>query len=310
MRESNIFFYENAWAVRHQLLSDFIDKGESNPLRLINSLTKIERHHILEIDTAGNHLYTPRTKVQLPCENVVTSEDRLNLDLKDCSTFPTGLNFVTHIALYKQYSAIPNYHLKSEATLILDFIKDMEVDAIVELGCGYGRNLIELFYSGGPKVPYYAGEFTKSGQECIKLISSICNEFELIPFEHNHLKPDLSFLKKHKKILVFTAHTIEQVEYIPLKLMEDIATCAEEVICMHIEPFGYQMVDSVELSQVDKDHKSFFEKKGWNKNFFPVLVEAHQKNILDISYLGKNIFGGGAGCPSSVAVWKNKNWKN
>ena len=51
--------------------------------------------------------------------------------------------------------------------MLIDIIDETgPYDSIVELGCGYGRNLIEIFYRGGPTdVRYFGGEFTQSGVE-------------------------------------------------------------------------------------------------------------------------------------------------
>lgn len=45
---------------------------------------------------------------------------------------------------------------------------------MVELGCGYGRNLFKIFYNGGGvNLRYFGGEFTSSGVEMAKKLVSI-----------------------------------------------------------------------------------------------------------------------------------------
>lgn len=181
-------------------------------------------------------------------------------------------------------------------------------DCIVELGCGYGRNLFEIFYSGGATdIWYYGGEFTKSGVDIATKLANATPNMNATFFHFNHLEPNLDFIKQkgYKRAFVFTSHSIEQVKYIPQNWFKVVSGIAEYVRCIHLEPYGFQ---SKILGDVTQKHKEFIINQGWNLNFLQELLDAveRQEIVLDDTILE-------IGCasdaynPGSIACWYSKN---
>jgi hypothetical protein len=115
------------------------------------------------------------------------------------------------------------------------------VDCIVELGCGYGRNLVELFFNGGPKIPYFGGELTETGRAIGDALASLSKEQTLSFHPFDHVSPDLSWMPRCNRALIYTVHSIEQVYKIDTTFFECIAGSAEHVTGLHLEPFGFQV---------------------------------------------------------------------
>lgn len=255
-------FYERAWAFRAKFLESQLESG-ANALQAIKELEKKERGYTLGVnDTTGEVLYMKKE----------ISEDEPHI--KD-----------TNIALYSKRGfngniiILPKHTSYDFRTLLIDLIDATgPYDAIIELGCGYGRNLFEIFYGGGPReAKYIGGEFTKSGVEIAQKLAKKAPKMKTEFFHFNHLEPKLPFKKPFKRAFVFTCHSIEQVMQINENWFDEVVKAGEFVRGAHIEPFGFQLKNSGPLSDM---HKDFMIQNSWNINFAEVLRQALERKII------------------------------
>lgn len=255
-------FYEKAWAFRAKFLEDQLENG-ANALQAIKELEKKERRFILMKDnTTGEVSYYQRTLG----DDIVCIKD-------------------TNIELFAKKVFLGNviilpYHSGFRFTdLLVDLIDATgPYDAIIELGCGYGRNLFEIFYGGGPRdAKYLGGEFTKSGVEIAKKLAKKAPKMKTEFFHFNHLEPKLPFKKPFKRAFVFTSHTIEQVMQINENWFDEVVKAGEFVRGAQLEPFGFQIKQLGEISQA---HQEFMEKQKWNLNFAEVFNSAINRKIV------------------------------
>ena len=255
-------FYEKAWAFRAKFLESQLESG-ANALQAIKELEKKERGYTLGVnDTTGEVLYMKKE----------ISEDEPHI--KD-----------TNIALYSKRGfngniiILPKHTSYDFRTLLIDLIDATgPYDAIIELGCGYGRNLFEIFYGGGPRdAKYIGGEFTKSGVEIAQKLAKKAPKMKTEFFHFNHLEPKLPFKKPFKRAFVFTCHSIEQVMQINENWFDEVVKAGEFVRGAHIEPFGFQLKNSGPLSDM---HKDFMIQNSWNINFAEVLRQALERKII------------------------------
>ena len=255
-------FYEKAWAFRAKFLESQLESG-ANALQAIKELEKKERGYTLGVnDTTGEVLYMKKE----------ISEDEPHI--KD-----------TNIALYSKRGfngniiILPKHTSYNFRTLLIDLIDATgPYDAIIELGCGYGRNLFEIFYGGGPRdAKYIGGEFTKSGVEIAQKLAKKASKMKTEFFHFNHLEPKLPFKKPFKRAFVFTCHSIEQVMQINENWFDEVVKAGEFVRGAHIEPFGFQLKNSGPLSDM---HKDFMIQNSWNINFAEVLRQALERKII------------------------------
>ena len=255
-------FYEKAWAFRAKFLESQLESG-ANALQAIKELEKKERGYTLGVnDTTGEVLYMKKE----------ISDDEPHI--KD-----------TNIALYSKRGfngniiILPKHTSYNFRTLLIDLIDATgPYDAIIELGCGYGRNLFEIFYGGGPRdAKYIGGEFTKSGVEIAQKLAKKAPKMKTEFFHFNHLEPKLPFKKPFKRAFVFTCHSIEQVMQINENWFDEVVKAGEFVRGAHIEPFGFQLKNSGPLSDM---HKDFMIQNSWNINFAEVLRQALERKII------------------------------
>ena len=255
-------FYEKAWAFRAKFLESQLQSG-ANALQAIKELEKKERGYTLGVnDTTGEVLYMKKE----------ISDDEPHI--KD-----------TNIALYSKRGfngniiILPKHISYDFITLLIDLIDATgPYDAIIELGCGYGRNLFEIFYGGGPRdAKYIGGEFTKSGVEIAQKLAKKAPKMKTEFFHFNHLEPKLPFKKPFKRAFVFTCHSIEQVMQINENWFDEVVKAGEFVRGAHLEPFGFQLKNSGPLSDM---HKDFMIQNSWNINFAEVLRQAVERKII------------------------------
>ena len=255
-------FYERAWAFRAKFLESELESG-ANALQAIKELEKKERGYTLGVnDTTGEVLYMKKE----------ISDDEPHI--KD-----------TNIALYSKRGfngniiILPKHTSYNFRTLLIDLIDATgPYDAIIELGCGYGRNLFEIFYGGGPRdAKYIGGEFTKSGVEIAQKLAKKAPKMKTEFFHFNHLEPKLPFKKPFKRAFVFTCHSIEQVMQINENWFDEVVKAGEFVRGAHLEPFGFQLKNSGPLSDM---HKDFMIQNSWNINFAEVLRQAVERKII------------------------------
>ena len=255
-------FYEKAWAFRAKFLESELESG-ANALQAIKELEKKERGYTLGVnDTTGEVLYMKKE----------ISDDEPHI--KD-----------TNIALYSKRGfngniiILPKHTSYNFRTLLIDLIDATgPYDAIIELGCGYGRNLFEIFYGGGPReAKYIGGEFTKSGVEIAQKLAKKAPKMKTEFFHFNHLEPKLPFKKPFKRAFVFTCHSIEQVMQINENWFDEVVKAGEFVRGAHLEPFGFQLKNSGPLSDM---HKDFMIQNSWNINFAEVLRQAVERKII------------------------------
>jgi hypothetical protein len=122
-----------------------IDEGERHPLRLIKRLEAHESRFKLgwNGEATDDHVY---------CEDLAE-----NTALLRCGTPAFRI-----AALRGNHMSVPLHTSACLHNFIIDFIgRHSPFNAIVELGCGYGRTIFELWYGGAPSaIPFFGGELT------------------------------------------------------------------------------------------------------------------------------------------------------
>lgn len=297
-------YYELVWGLRLELFKSIIASGETHPLRVLGKFLHHQRFHDAGFSEAEGIHFKRMHEARL--QNVNAQNGQFNFDQ---SVLPTGIPQIRVIPLMDRYVEAPAYNDCNTSDFILDLAMAIEekrgkIDAVIELGSGYGYNLFNLYYHGGPRVPCYACEFTQSGAACTRLLASLDPGFQITAHAFDYKNPDLSFVKKYDHVFVFTRHSIEQVERVPDHLLKTITGVARRVTCLHIEPFGYQIGFAPEPTHtVHTDHKNYFTSKNWNANLYDVLCKSAAQGWITLDYLGYNILGGVPGNPSSLALW-------
>ncbi|MDQ6433972.1 hypothetical protein RB623_07925 [Mesorhizobium sp. LHD-90] len=148
---------------------------------------------------------------------------------------------------------------------LLKCVRDDTSD-IVELGSGWSSNLFQLYVGLGrtrsETIHYHGAEFTKSGRSAALALAAHDAHIRYGAYHFDYRKPDLSFLPEGKgHVLVFTRHSVEQVDLISDELYSQLAARRRPITLVHIEPVAWQS-DPKLLRKRLKDDAWFF---GWVK---------------------------------------------
>ncbi len=186
-------------------------------------------------------------------------------------------------------------------TLLTDAVKMREairlfgpgVRRIVELGSGWGKNLINLFKFGAPlEAEYWGFELTKTGRQLMDKVGAECAPtMRLRSSRFDFYDADFSALGHTAETCVLTHHSIEQIPEIPENLIERIMAIPGFRVCMHMEPIGFQFKSYKWLSdsqnktlmdRIDADNRRFAEKRNQNRNLYPVLKKLENRGTIKI----------------------------
>ncbi len=158
----------------------------------------------------------------------------------------------------------------SNARYMLEHCMRPDTTAVMELGSGWSCNLFQMFIGWGAtrsqKTIYYGGEYTAEGQRTGKYIARIDDKLQYRGFNFDYREPDLRFLKNQRgHILLFTTHSVEQVDIIDPVMFEHLAELEHDVTVVHFEPVGWQRDETLYNARINGDD-AFFENLGENIN--------------------------------------------
>ncbi len=194
---------------------------------------------------------------------------------------------------------------------------------IVELGCGWGRNLFRIYcrLPGNP-IEYVACELTDAGRSAVGRIAKTDKRMTCFPQPFDYRNPDLSFIKGKPDAVFFTSHSIEQITVLGEELFDAILAATGRCRCVHFEPVGWQR-DSV-LRQwvisgdagkskddydvgpenVLKNAALWAAGNGYNTNLLEVLGSLEEKGRIRIRLRSYDVIGNNPLNPSTAIVWE------
>jgi hypothetical protein len=171
---------------------------------------------------------------------------------------------------------------------------------VVELGSGWGHNLLNLYLYGGPEVPYFALEPTASGRECVELLAGLQPRLELsaLPYDLEQPRYDLPVANEH--VLVFTSHSIEQVPELPRETLTRLFELGRTITVAHFEPIGWQ----IEENEVTTRSRKHATRKGYNRNLWALLNELADTGEISIDTVVPDLFGFKQRMAATLVVWR------
>ena len=216
-----------------------------------------------------------------------------------------GLDPVTAVALGERLQ-LPaslawygSYALVAEA--VIAACRD-DTGAVIDLGCGWGRSLFEVWLCGGPRAAgYHAMDFTQAGLDCVSALAALEPNMPIRTARFDFGKPDFSSLPRPlKHAVVFTVSSVHQMPLVDLEAYRPILDIAEQVDCLHFEQIGWQIEPR---AQADGD-RDYALRNDYNRNLWQVLSELSKQGAIELANVKPDLFGTQALYPLSFVHWR------
>ncbi len=197
---------------------------------------------------------------------------------------------------------------QASVRVTLDAIKahiPANCDLVMDLGCGWGHRMVDLYLAGGPKAAAYrGGERAAPGRALIALLGRVLPEMDIGSFAFDFLAPDFSAVEgKPRSICVYTYLAIEQVRYLGPELFDKLLERFPdaEITGVHMEPFGFQAfaADDPRFA-ADREYAA---ARGYNLDLFAQVVQHPRLKVLAAT---TPVLGQGQGNGIGALVWRRR----
>ena len=176
-------------------------------------------------------------------------------------------------------------------------------DMVMDLGCGWGHRMGDLWLGGAPaRAAYRGGERSRPGIAMIDLIGQVLPGMDIGGFPFDFLAPDFTSVQGNpSSICVYTYMAIEQVRYLgPAmfdKLLERFPKA--EITGVHLEPFGFQAFKPDDPNfAADREYAV---AHGYNLDLFEQVSRHPRLKIVDAE---TGLLGQGRGNAIALLVWR------
>jgi hypothetical protein len=177
--------------------------------------------------------------------------------------------------------------------------------AIIELGCGWGRSLFDVWLRGGPcHISYYALELTSAGLDCVRALARLepAMSVRMAHFDFN--EPDFSIIPRPlKHAVVFTVSSLNQVSVLNSHAYRSLLTLAERVDCLHFEEIGWQISPHPAMAAA----REYALRNDYNSNLWDVLQALSESRDIELVDVVIDWFGMQPLFPLSLIHWRRLN---
>ena len=276
-----------------------MDAGDESHLpewRRYNSVTWKNRAEALTAVIAAGETNLSR---------VMTLSNRLLSGATDVDVSPVPMaNLGTVVALPR--AGAGSIYGKILVNAVLGLCSEA-TESVVELGSGWGNQLVGCWLGGGPReAAYHACEPTSNGRRATELLASIEPRMRLFAHDFDYFAPAFSWFHGRGEVVVFTSHSIEQIAEIPDALFERLLDLGESVRVAHIEPVGWQIAEALGVSSaLNREHKERNRSYGFNENLWGRLDALEATGRITIRDVAIDIAGTSYN-PTSVIRWEKR----
>lgn len=146
-----------------------------------------------------------------------------------------------------RYEMVPNVTTDSSLIdAVLDALSD-DTQAIIEMGCGWGRNLASTALGTDRRDLTFIGlEQSADGLRCTKELLEMDPTIQIKTNHFDFYNPDLSILKAYDNVVVFSCAAIEQIAFIGADFIDQVMGICENVTLILYEPFGWQRTQQLQ----------------------------------------------------------------
>ncbi|MDH5216115.1 MAG: hypothetical protein OEX19_00325 [Gammaproteobacteria bacterium] len=275
--------YSEIYKSRLSQIDALKSKGELSALRIASQIESGSfSDECIQQNRSLKEMVLSRKLVGFPFDGVLVPEKEISMDV--------GINV----------------HRVQVAGLVKKYLPQ-GTKRIVELGSGFGVNLLWLWHLGGdPAMKYCGFEYDEYGNRCLDALAGLVDKdaFSSCRFDYN--EPDFSMLLDDVPTAVITVHSIEQIKFVDVNLINKIKSIPGFKRCIHIEPVGFQMDEGRDNDNLINYHNEAWStlRNGYNRNLVNILTGMQKGGELQINRMQKHIGGMHVGNSSSLVVWE------
>ena len=301
------------------------EKSWSNVLQKFHDV----RQRLNDISDILDVMDAPPSTNGLTNTTLVSSTQPLRIDRAGFNPRPD------HLVVVRSGSYVQLARAKTREKILVDALSSIitpSTEAVVELGCGWGRNLAALATTlDRQDLVFIGAEQSEAGRNCTRALMETSGKFQNVAVEFDFYEPDLSFLKPYNDVTIFTCAAIEQIAFLPPDFIETLFKSANNVTLVFLEPFAWQADESLARTIHSKcilnvrDQSSFtsilkdyefrlFDKYlnqnaavwalscCYNMNLYSLLKSAEKSRTATIDKLVFNVVGNNLFNPYSLAI--------
>lgn len=210
-----------------------------------------------------------------------------------------AISFSKHVQVANSLVCYGFYALVAEAVIAAC---QENTQAIVDLGCGWGRSLFEVWLRGGPSSPtYYGFDLTRAGIDCVEALAQLEPAMKVCTAEFDFYHPDYSSLSRPlEHAVVFTVSSIQQLPAIETQTYNAILDIAKAIDCLHFEQIGWQMHPG-KRTAADREYAL---RNDYNQNLWCVLSEMSSAGKIEFCEVEPDVFGMQGIYPLTLVHWR------
>lgn len=114
--------------------------------------------------------------------------------------------------------------------------------------------------------------------------------------------PTVSGLVDETISLVFTSHSIEQIDVLPEGVIASLLDLAPQVTGVHFEPIGWQMDREIEIGATE----AYSRARSYNRNLWPTLKGLADRGLIEILKVVPDIFHQKRTNVSTLVIWRKR----
>lgn len=237
-----------------------------------------------------------------------------------------------------KYEMVPN---ETNDSRLVDAVVASVTDstqAVIEMGCGWGRNLAGAALDIERRDITFVGlEPSESGRECTKGLLSKDPTIQHRTGHFDFYNADFSLIEDFDDIVIFSCAAIEQVTLLDPKFIDQVLAIADKVTLIFYEPIGWQrtidhqrfgahqilteIMGNVPVTEFHQSKYIFEMMDGavdanavswavicrYNLNLLSMIQNAISRGVVDLKSADYEIFGLNPLNPYSLFVLEKRN---
>lgn len=284
------YFDKRYFADLQQFQRIIDDEGEVSLVRAISKFNRwTEEFEVVLDEDADTFVISPK-------------------DWGDVPRLPTGLPvFLDMWAMGVDFRAPP--YLKAQIDkFLIDYIQQAapDVDSVVEIGAGWGRNLFDLWHAGlGAEIELLSADSAKNAATILTKLKTLDPALPINPVPFDISAPDFSFSQAKRHVLYFSYFTMMYASELDDAFFLRLIDANPNATFIHFEPVGFQL-NKVQ-SHVARVQEVEAQLRNYNQNLMDILIGLRDKGVINLTHAYKDLLPYRHRAHAiSVVIWNSK----